>query len=205
MDHWPEVVQCGRNTSGLPFKRAAHPQARQPPHTIATVPPPSLSLPPQCYMAPYTLPYIKTPLFIANSLADAWQGSNIMGLPCTPNCNNNATLQAQVDAYLHNFRLSMISALAPVVSSPIHGGFLQSCYQHVVEDIDGSWNGVVINGQTQVQTFTNWFTGNATGRIAVDGDCNVNPTCNKFTGRAKVAPQLQQLKAKATMTLRGTA
>ena len=31
-----------------------------------------------CFMAQYALPFIRTPLFIANSLADSWQASNIM-------------------------------------------------------------------------------------------------------------------------------
>ena len=38
----------------------------------------------KCYVAQYTLPFIKTPLFIDNSLADSWQGSEIMVRGPTP-------------------------------------------------------------------------------------------------------------------------
>jgi hypothetical protein len=38
----------------------------------------------KCMFAPYTLEFIKTPLFIVNSLVDNWQGYNIMGLTCDP-------------------------------------------------------------------------------------------------------------------------
>jgi hypothetical protein len=134
----------------------------------------------QCFVAAYTLPFISTRLFISNALPDAWQAGNVMGLPCNPGgCGGNATLEAEVEAYLHTFRLSMISALAPVISSQRHGGFLQSCFVHVVEDIDGSWASVKIGGQTQAQTFAAWWNGQTSGasRIEVDGDWGTNPTC----------------------------
>lgn len=134
----------------------------------------------QCFVAAYTLPFISTRLFISNALPDAWQAGNIMDLPCSPGgCGGNATLEAEVEAYLHVFRLQMISALAPVISSQRHGGFLQSCFVHVVEDVDGSWANVKIGGQSQAQTFAAWWNGPTAGasRIEVDGDWGTNPTC----------------------------
>ncbi len=36
----------------------------------------------ECFMAPYTLSFIETPIFIMNSLVDSWQEQHIMGLTC---------------------------------------------------------------------------------------------------------------------------
>lgn len=142
---------------------------------IAATPPADAA---RCYNAAYTLPFVTTPFFISNSLADAWQAGNIMALPCNPgSCGAN---EAAVEAYLANFRAAMISALAPVASSKRHGGFLQSCFVHVVEDIDGSFNGVAINNATQSQTFAAWLAQDGSdARIQIDGLWGSNPSCSK--------------------------
>ena len=38
----------------------------------------------KCFMAQYTLPFIKTPYFIVNSFYDAWQWGAILAMPCGP-------------------------------------------------------------------------------------------------------------------------
>jgi hypothetical protein len=99
-----------------------------------------------------------------------------MGLPCTPgSCGAN---EQAVETYLANFRTSMVGFLGPVIANKNNGGFLQSCFVHVVEDIDHSWNGVIVNNQTQAQTFAAWLEGSSTmSRVAVDGVWGSNPTC----------------------------
>lgn len=77
----------------------------------------------KCFTAPYTLPFIKTPLFVANSLADAWQASNIMAFPCNP--TQPGSCNASAIAYLDSFRQAMVDQLAPVLESETHGAFLQ--------------------------------------------------------------------------------
>ncbi len=131
----------------------------------------------QCYIAPFVLPYIKTPIFISNAIPDAWQAGNVMGLPCNPGSCSNTTVEAQVVQYLANFRTTMLSFLTPVITNPSNGGFLQSCFVHVVEDIDHSWNGVKVGGQTQVQTFSAWLGLVPGARLVIDGDWGTNPTC----------------------------
>jgi hypothetical protein len=129
-----------------------------------------------CFMAPYTLPFIKTPLFIANSLVDQWQAGNIMDLGCDPTQSGNCNT-AQL-TYLQNFRNIMINNLSPMIKSTGNGGFLQTCFVHVVIDIDKSWNGTLVNGQTQIDTFWAWYTGsNSLSWKAIDGPWGNNPTC----------------------------
>jgi hypothetical protein len=128
-------------------------------------------------MAQYTLPYIKTPLFVSNSLADSWQLSNIMDLGCDP-ASNKPPCSAQQLAYFVNFRQVMINALSPLLSSPTQGAFLQTCETHVVEDTDGSWNRTLVAGQTQAATFLSWYNGdNSKSHQAVDCAWPCNKSC----------------------------
>ena len=112
----------------------------------------------------------------ANSLSDAWQAGAIMGLGCNPakagNCN-----AAQM-TYLQTFRAQMLSLLAPLTKagSP-HGGFLQGCFVHVVEDVSG-WESVQVGGQTQSSTFSAWLTGAGGAPTVIDTFPPwSNPTC----------------------------
>ncbi len=129
----------------------------------------------KCFIAPEVLPFIKTPLFVSNSLSDAWQAPNIMGLGCSATAAGKCS-SAQM-AYLANFRSDMLQALAPVLAknSP-HGGFLQACFTHVVEDV-GGWTSVLINGMSQAETFWNWFTGTGTPVQVDTFPPWSNPTC----------------------------
>lgn len=143
----------------------------------------------RCFCAPYLLPFITVPMFISNSLVDSWQQGAIMQLGCDPT-KAGACNAAQL-AYLRYFHSGMVAAAAPVLNDPRHGAFLQSCSVHDVENIDGSWNGVVVANQTQVATFTAWLLGSLSSNPAAAGaspvavDCmwtdgGCNPTCSKY-------------------------
>ena len=130
----------------------------------------------KCFIAPEILPFIQTPLFISNSLTDSWQAGNIMNIGCDPTHAGGCSA-AQLQ-YLSQFRTDMLTALAPVTrtGSP-HGGFLQGCFAHVVEDVQ-SWTNVIIGGATQSETFWNWFTGNSNGSLQIGTFPPFsNPTC----------------------------
>ena len=130
----------------------------------------------KCFIAPELLPYIATPLFVSNSLSDAWQAGAIMGLGCSPNKAGNCNA-AQM-AYLADFRQNMLDLLEPIMApgSP-HGGFLQGCFVHVVEDV-GGWTSVRVGGQTQAQTFAAWLAGAGGKSLVLDTFPPwSNPTC----------------------------
>ena len=133
----------------------------------------------RCYIAPDLLPFIQTPMFVSNSLSDAWQAGAIMGLGCAPSKPGGCSAAAL--AYVADFRTQMLAALAPVTraGSP-HGGFLQGCFVHVVEDV-GSWATVKVPsgaGQTQAQTFAAFLGTGPGARLAVDTFPPwSNPTC----------------------------
>lgn len=131
----------------------------------------------RCFTAPYTLPFITTPLFVSNSLADSWQAGNIMALPCDP---RGKACNATELAYLDAFRGAMVEQLAPVLQAKAHGAFLQECFVHVVLGTDTSWNGTRVQGQTMTDTFERWYfgTGAAGSAKAVDGAWGAQTTCS---------------------------
>ena len=117
-----------------------------------------------CFFAEHVLPFIDTPLFVANSVADAAQLAVIMKLGCAPaigNCN------ASQLAYLDSFRDAMVERLQPVLSSDKHGAFLLDCVVHMVENVDGAWDAIPVGGRTMNTVFSNWWAGQPNAK-AVD-------------------------------------
>ena len=131
----------------------------------------------KCFTAPYTLPFVTTPTFVSNSLADSWQAGNIMAFKCDP---TGSACNATEIAYLDSFRAAMVAAMAPVLQSKTHGAFLQECFVHVVLGTDRSWNGTRVGGQTMTDTFQRWYygTGPAASAVAVDGPWGGQTTCS---------------------------
>ncbi len=120
-----------------------------------------------CFFAEYTLPFITTPLFMTQDLDDSWQMSNIYDIPCTPNkpgsCNA-AEMQG-----LQDYRTEMLTALAPLITSPTNGAYLSACYQHCHQNVN-SWDKEVINNVTVAEAFESWWSGSFTvPKITIDG------------------------------------
>jgi hypothetical protein len=112
----------------------------------------------RCFMAEFELPYIKTPLFLTQDLDDSWQMANVLALPCAPytagSCDA-AELSAVAD-----FRTDMLSALAPVFTSNVHGGFFSACIQHCHQNVV-SWTQEEISNTTVSQAFELWWNGSS--------------------------------------------
>lgn len=119
----------------------------------------------RCLYAATLLPFISTPLFIANSLADAASQSFIMGLGCNPAAGTCSAAQL---AYLDAFGATMIAnaslALAP---HSRHGAFLVSCSVHMLENVDGAVADIRVQGRTLAETFGAWWTRSASEPRAV--------------------------------------
>ena len=73
----------------------------------------------------------------------------------------------------------MLTALGPVISpNSQHGGFLQGCFVHVVEDVN-QWTTVLINNRSQSDTFWSWLNYDKTNPSIQIGSFppDSNPTC----------------------------
>jgi len=121
---------------------------------------------------------------VSNSLSDSWQASNIMALGCNP-AREGGCPPAKM-AYLLAFREQMLAALAPVLApGSRHGGFLQGCFVHVVEDVTEFSRVRVPSGlaasPTQAAVLAAWLAGNASApRLSVDTFPPwTNPSCNE--------------------------
>jgi len=72
-------------------------------------------------MAQYTLPYIKTPLFIVQSLSDAWQAVAILDLSTWSEFNDPVLTKSEI-SYLNQFRRMMLeSYLGTYLAKPDAG------------------------------------------------------------------------------------
>jgi hypothetical protein len=149
-----------------------------------------------CFWAAAALPFIRTPLFIAQSLVDRAQQGFIMDLGCTPAAAGNCSA-AQL-AYLSGFRAAMLRLLRPALAPPAqaagpdrprhaHGAWLVSCSVHCLEDDDGAWDALEVQGQTQRDTFWAWFTRDAAAaHVVVDGEFGTNPSCALYSSRRRI-------------------
>lgn len=144
----------------------------------------------QCFLSPVSLPYVATPLFIANSLVDSCAALFIMDLDCDARLAPGlpfACDAAQL-AYLSAYRETMLSVVTPVLKGrPDHGAYLQACWTHIVEDDGVSWVDTRVAGQSQSDTFGAWWArltgrsesgGPALATVAIDGEWGSNPTCS---------------------------
>jgi hypothetical protein len=110
----------------------------------------------KCFMAATTLPYIQTPLFIFNSLVDAWQMMAILALPCCASpynkvgwCNITACPPAAQAAYA-SYRNDMVTSLQPAIASSTHGLWTETCCLHGMATWQPTWMESQAEGQVCV-------------------------------------------------------
>jgi len=130
-------------------------------------------------MAPYTAPFMKTPLFILNSLADAWQLGNIVRLPCI-HAGHTVNCSAAELAALRNFRTVELALVQPVLNQPGVGAFLDTCIIHGEENHDARWVNQTVGGQKLRDTIWFWVTGEGRAGLkpqVVDGVYPCNTHC----------------------------
>ena len=136
----------------------------------------------QCFIPRYSLPFITTPLFVANSAADSAQ-AGYLALGCNPASGGCDSAQL---AYLDSFHESMVALLKPALTNAKHGAFLLTCFVHMVENVDGAWAGATVGGRTMSDVFVSWWTRQGTA-TAVDvawtkggGAHGGNPSCGAY-------------------------
>jgi hypothetical protein len=81
----------------------------------------------------------------------------------------------------------MVQFLQPALTNPKHGVFLLTCYVHMVENVDGAWNGIVVGGRTMNEVFKSWWERDRKPAVAVDaawshggGAHGGNPSCVEY-------------------------
>jgi hypothetical protein len=92
----------------------------------------------RCFMAQYSLPFVKTPLFAVQSVYDEWQGVNILGVD--PNClraGKTACKPADVSA-LDDLRSAILGNISSANSTVDF--FLYDCATHCGYLDKDNWN-----------------------------------------------------------------
>lgn len=128
----------------------------------------------KCLFAPYSIQYIKTPVFILNSDYDTAQLAGILDLPCLPpNCT------AKQMEFFYKFRTQFLSALEPATHNDHIGIFVDSCLQHCQTLTDNTWNDIMVEGSSMREAFELWYEGKPLQYIDCAYPCN--PTCPEAT------------------------
>jgi len=125
-----------------------------------------------CFMPQYSVPFIRTPLYLSGSTVDMWAMENILALGCVPTPQNTsyaglpACLAPQWTA-LQAWWDACLSIATPLLArNPALGAFLVTCFVHEINvDYCSSqslpncrgWMKYVIEGVTLQQAFTAWY------------------------------------------------
>lgn len=115
-----------------------------------------------CFMAPYTLPYIKTPLFLVQGLHDRVQ-AELIGADCSLSCPD----ATQYNAWL-NLPAQIKSALRKAPNGS--GIFAHPCIEHTTVTWDSFWTGRTIDGVALRDAFSHWWS--TRGSMTLIGEGN---------------------------------
>lgn len=128
----------------------------------------------KCFMAPYTLPFVQTPMFIVNSMVDSWQGEHIMGLTCSPTVAGSCDSESL--AYLDYFRDQMIhnTSMTQFIAQKGAGAWLVECYTHCLLDNDHYYSEVQVESRSMMQTLSSWYNAEVNQWTVIDGTWNSN-------------------------------
>jgi hypothetical protein len=128
----------------------------------------------KCALSQYVAPFVKTPLFVMNSLADSYQLVNLLMLDCVRghelvNCSN-----AELTA-VHSFREKMISDLKQGVleGKSSNTVFLPTCVTHCgtsdPPDTPCFWQNTEIEEINLRTAFAHWYFGKRGAANLIDG------------------------------------
>ncbi len=145
----------------------------------------------QCFLTQYFVTGIRAPLFVTNSVYDAWQLGNVLNVQCSGwsvhsagDCN--ATMIDAVQVFGEQLR----KLIAPALALKRNGYFLDTCVVHT-ETCSPSWYGFAVASDanaTMASSFSNWYFGRP-GSSQVDDEAPLawsgaggNPTCGASVG-----------------------
>jgi hypothetical protein len=148
-----------------------------------------------CIMAPYVLPFVKTPIFILNSFYDSWQMGNVVGVdsPSFQNCASHgpAGCNASELVAANRFQAQLVAQVMAGVKKT-DGYALESCWAHCQMWSNSMWSNFRIAGHTHSvrDAVEKWFSQLNRPKPSIQYrqvDCTVtkqgsqkcNPVCNQ--------------------------
>jgi hypothetical protein len=145
----------------------------------------------KCFYAPYTAPFVQTPLFIVNPLFDTWQIAYLLlGEPTESGAKHWAGCQYSFSQCTDKQRTVLqafaketaATALATLSSADGDGAFLFSCFMHCPNlDSDVWWQHVTIAGKALRAAAADWVLEKGGNHFHVDRTTDyergTNPSC----------------------------
>jgi len=116
----------------------------------------------KCIFAPYTYPYIQTPLFVVQAKYDSWQLSVELDIGCLawdnpPPGHCNST---QIQQFMLWGDLQLKSVMG-VINSSKDGIFMDACFQHCQTLFGGStlipWFNIAVDNTLIRDAFATWY------------------------------------------------
>merc|ERR1712008_257699 len=153
----------------------------------------------RCMFAQYVMPFIQSPLFIAQNLYDSWQLTNILKVGCGGYGQSLGDCSRAQMAAVHAYGATMRSALKPLLAAkPEIGIFAPSCIAHrqTVENEHPAalWQWPLrwsIGNVTPRDSFDAWYSSaarNDTHLVQMcDWGLSCNPKCPLFTSESLFA------------------
>ena len=96
-----------------------------------------------CFLGEHTLPFLKTPTFLLQSMVDSWQLSWVLG---------ETQAVDTVNLFRKNATSRVLDGLYTAGGSSRIGGFFDSCVHHC-----GLWSELVVEGTRKVDAVTKWY------------------------------------------------
>ncbi|EGD76876.1 hypothetical protein PTSG_08223 [Salpingoeca rosetta] len=127
--------------------------------------------PSACMFAQHTYPHMESPIFLLQSLVDAWQMGNVFPANASwKDCANTGEFQhcsTQEIAQLNAFGFTMLHALngTRTFSSPGNGGFFYSCRTHVAAQ-GSAWEKFTVEGVVMRDAANAWWLDSTTAPAA---------------------------------------
>ena len=131
----------------------------------------------KCFIGQYAINYVKTPMFITNSLYDVYQHYRFMVLQCNPVpgathgvCNKNHI------TYMNNYRDTMVDTIEKYLKEhPESGAWAVSCWIHPIKNHENFWDDIKAGESKAVAaTLKKTFIAN-----------NFGPSCIQFPNNKK--------------------
>ena len=114
----------------------------------------------KCMFAQNMIGYIKTPIFIMNSMFDSWQTKHLMKLSCDVTASNSNCSDRET-RYLKQYRESFLNSMtAFLIDGQQDGGcFLSACPTHSMANDDKFWLHSYIDGANMRKAMLDWENG----------------------------------------------
>ena len=120
----------------------------------------------KCLFPQYSVKYVRSKIYIVNSLYDSWQIFNILGIECSTHVEDCS--EEDLESIM-KYKSTTVKALRPVRKNLHMGLYALSCLQHGETMITERWNKIKVKGHSISTSFVAWMKDQGK-RLLIDSD-----------------------------------